>query len=220
MGGTHPALMGGWCTLWHAFTLPPMATPQTPMSMWGVLLCGTPSSNHCPSTHTHTHCLSVALGWTAPQHVATPHHHHHHGWLFCVVGGVCCLCHCWCLFPCCVLLLPKHVGTWCCGGCCGGQTAGVVCGMRVCFGHKVVHNMCVPMLVTPSMACLVCVCHHAHHVHVCVVVPCHPHMLTTLQPYNRVWPMGCVVVVGCCGGTTSVCWPCLCGGIGMGCGGG
>ena len=114
-------------------------------------------------------------------------------WLFCVVGGVCCLCPCWCLFPCCVVVAKAcwHMVLWWllwwsnswCGVwhvCVHWAQGGA---QHVCanVGHPIhgLPGVCVPPC--PSCAC------------VCVVVPCHPHMLTTLQPFNQVWPMGCVV---------------------------
>ena len=117
----------------------------------------------------NTHSLGVALGWTAPQHVATPHHPHH-GWLFCVMGGVCCLCHCWCLFPCCCVLLLHKVLWWLlwwsnswCGVwhvCVHWAQGGA---QHVCanVGHPIhgLPGVCVPPC--PSCAC-VWLCHVTH----------------------------------------------------------
>ena len=170
LGGTHPALMGGWCTLWHASTLPPMATPQTPMSMWCVLLCGTPSSNHCASTHTHFGCGTWLDCTTTCCHTSPPP-----PWLVDLCGG-------WCL-----LFVPLLVSVpllCCC--CCQSMLAhGVVVVVVVvvkqlvwsvacvCIGHKVVHNMCVCANVGHPNHGLPGVCvPPCHHVHVCVWL-CH-----------------------------------------------
>ena len=95
-----------------------------------------------------------------------------------------------------LLLVPKHVGTWSCGGCCGGQTAGVVCGKCVHWAQGgAQHVMCQCWSPHPWPAWCVCatmpimcmcvwLCHATH--------TCSPHY----SPSTRCgqWAVWC----GCC----------------------